>query len=115
MSKGKQLGQNGGRYTGASGACLQQLAKQSFSKTLTFGRTEALSLAESKEQHPDHSFLGLSPDQGGPIRSSCDGSGRGVFLYAFDPWSDSICVRGQRAGEWQLRSTSSGHSQPCVR
>lgn len=67
MSKGKQLGQNGGRYTGASGACLLQLAKQSFAKTLSFGRTEALSLAESKEQHPDHSFLGLSPGQLGPV------------------------------------------------
>ena len=80
MRKGKQLGQNGSRYTGASGAWLQQPAKQSFAKTLTFGRTEAPSLGESKGQHLDHSFRGLSPDQGVPIRSSCDGSGRGLCL-----------------------------------
>lgn len=113
MSKGEQLGQNGNRYIETSSACLQQSPKQSFSRPSPLACTEALSLVQSKEQNTDRSFCSIFADQGGPIRSNCDGSGSGGCLYSSDPQSDSSCVRRQRGGKWGLCSASCPQRALC--
>ena len=98
MDNGKHLGQN----AVTSGTCLQQPVKQFFAKTLTFD-LERCPLTRSEQRTGSWPFIPWPP--GWHMEANCDGSGRGGFLYSSDPWSDSICVGGQRGGEWGLFST----------
>lgn len=82
-------------------------------KALTFGLKRG-PLPPGPDQGASSRPITPLTDQGRPVRSSCDGSGRKGFLYSYMQTlrGDPICLRGHR-GVGGLLSTSAVHSQPC--